>query len=125
MTTTDLSEQLRDLSGLFLLIGNIERQIRRLTRGRFSRELLQAFAQGDPPRRVEGVEDLSLGEAIRLLRDPSCWSELGLSVSQTIVLSRLEEVRLLRNAVMHFRAEAATAEDLQKLRQTDDFLGAL
>jgi hypothetical protein len=76
-------------------------------------------------RIVSGIDDLSLGEYLRLLQTPEHWSKLGLKVEADVVLKRLEEVRKIRNAVMHFRSESATQPDLESLHLTETFLASL
>jgi CBS domain-containing protein len=125
VTTTDLSVQLRDLTDAFLMVGNIERQIRRLIGNRFNREVLRSFVPSDSGRIVESVDDLSFGEYLRLLQVPEHWSKLGLKVDAAVVLKRLEEVRTIRNAVMHFRSNSVNGIDLESLRLTEVFLAAL
>ncbi len=125
VTTTDLSVQLRDLTDAFLLIGNIERQIRRLMGNRFDLDVLRSFVPRDSSRVVQGVEDLSFGEYLRLLQVPEHWSKLGLKVDSTVVLKRLEQVRTIRNAVMHFRSDSINGIDLDSLRLTEAFLASL
>ena len=125
VTTTDLSVQLRDLTDAFLLMGNIERQIRRLMGNRFELDVLRSFVPRDSSRVVQGVEDLSFGEYLRLLQVPEHWSKLGLKVDSTVVLKRLEQVRTIRNAVMHFRADSINGIDLDSLRLTEAFLASL
>ena len=125
VTTTDLSVQLRDLTDAFLLVGNIERQIRRLIGDRFDPAVLRSFVPTDSSRVVKGVEDLSFGEYLRLLQVPEHWSKLGLKVDATVVLNRLEEVRTIRNAVMHFRSNAVNGMDLDSVRLTEAFLASL
>lgn len=125
VTTADLSMQLRDLADAFLLVGNIERQIRRLIGDRFSIDVLRSFVTSDTNRIVKSVEDLSFGEYLRLLNVPENWSRLGLKVDQVVVLKCLEGVRTIRNAVMHFRADALNGMDLDGLRATEGFLASL
>ena len=125
VTTTDLSMQLRDLTDAFLLVRNIEGQIRRLIGKRFKPEVLRAFVPPETGRIVHGVEDLSFGEYLRLLQVPEHWSKLGLKVDAAVVLKRLEEVRTIRNAVMHFRSDSVSGIDLESLRLTEAFLGSL
>jgi CBS domain-containing protein len=124
VTTADLSMQLRDLTDAFLLIGNIERQLRRLIGTRFSVEVLRSFVSPHATRNVSGVSDLTLGETLRLLRAPDHWSKLGLKVDGAVVLERLEHVTTVRNAVMHF-SDASKEFDLGDLRKTEQFLAAL
>jgi len=123
VTTTDLSENLRDLTHAFLLIGNIERQVRRLVGDRFNVQELRAFVPSN--RSVEGVEDLSLGETVRLLQVPGNWTRLRLKVDAAIVLERLERVRKTRNAVLHFRTDPIDAAALRNLHSTESFLASL
>jgi CBS domain-containing protein len=125
VTTTDLSVQLRDLTNAFLLVGNIERELRRLIGNRFDVEVLRSFVSPESGRIVNGVEDLSFGEYLRLLQAPEQWSRLGLKVEADVVLKRLEDVRKIRNAVMHFRSESATRLDLESLHLTETFLASL
>jgi len=125
VTTTDLSMQLRALTDAFLLVGNIERQLRRLIDGRFPVEVLQSVVHSPSERTIDGVEDLSFGEYIRLLQVPEHWAKLSLKVDQRVVLKRLDDVRSIRNAVMHFRSDAAEATDIERLHQTELFLASL
>jgi CBS domain-containing protein len=125
VTTTDLSIQLRDLTEAFVLIGNIERQIRRLIDGHFEIDVLRSFVPSDSNRTVHSVNDLSFGEYVRLLQVPEHWSALGLKVDADVVLKRLEEVRRIRNAVMHFRPNTVNGTELDSLRLTEAFLESL
>jgi hypothetical protein len=125
VTTTDLSIQLGDLTNAFLLVGNIERELRRLIGNRFNVDVLRSFVPPESGRVINSVEDLSFGEYLRLLQVPGHWSRLGLKVEANVVLRRLEDVRKIRNAVMHFRSESATQSDLERLHKTVTFLASL
>jgi CBS domain-containing protein len=125
VTTTDLSVQLRDRTNAFLLVGNIERELRRLIGNRFAVEVLRSVVAPESGRVVNSVEDLSFGEYLRLLQVPEHWSRLGLKVEADVMLKRLEDVRKIRNAVMHFRSESATRIDLESLQLTETFLASL
>jgi hypothetical protein len=92
---------------------------------RFDLDILRSFVPTDSARIVKSVEDLSFGEYVRLLQVPEHWSKLKLKVDATVVLNRLEEVRTIRNAVMHFRSDSAYGIDLASLRLTEAFLGSL
>ena len=41
------------------------------------------------------------------------------------MLNRLDDVRKIRNSVMHFRSESATQLDLEGLHKTETFLVSL
>jgi len=89
VTTSDLSDQFRQLTEPFLLLGEIESHIRSIIiKGNLTREELRAAV--DPPRAVENVFDLSFGEYIRLLEKPELWVELGLSIDRKLFVGMLE-----------------------------------
>jgi hypothetical protein len=125
ITTTDLSIQLRALTDAFLLVGNIERQLRRLLRDRFTLEQLRQVANRRPENAVNSVDDLTFGEYVRLLQVAENWDRLNLKVDQRVVLQRLNLVRQIRNDVMHFRSTAADDVDIDQLHQTEQFLASL
>ncbi len=102
-TTTDLSSAFEDLAGPFLLIGDVERRLRRLIGGVFDLADLQAARHpGDAERVVRDVSDLAVGEYIRLLDRDEAWQRLGWDADRGIFIQSLHSFRELRNEVMHF-----------------------
>lgn len=125
VTSTDLNVRLHDLTAAFLLVRNIELQIRRLLDDRFSRDVLRSTVAPDTTRTIDSVTDLTFGETLRLLGIPEHWACLGLKVDPATLLRRLDEVRMIRNAVMHFRSETVAERDIERLRATSDLLKSL
>ena len=126
VTASDLSQQFRDLAEPFLLIGEIETLIRRMIHGRFKAEELQTTRdQCDESRNVTGVSDLTLGEYVRLLQEPSRWDKLNLHVDRKEFISRLDRVREVRNDVMHFDPQGVDPEAMRVLREFVRFLKEL
>jgi hypothetical protein len=102
----------------FLLIGEIENHLRRLIGSRFSLEdLRQARNTVDQSRDVTAVDDLTLGEYIRLLQAEDNWSRLSLRLDRAEFIKWLAEVREVRNDVMHFDPDPVSREGLQLLRE--------
>src|SRR5579859_950126 len=66
VTVADLNEEFRLLTERFLLVEEIEKGVRRLLEGKYSREDLQsvraAHTRDSSTRQVEGVADLTFGE---------------------------------------------------------------
>ncbi|MBN3840975.1 CBS domain-containing protein [Burkholderia sp. Ac-20349] len=126
LTTTDLSQQFQDLAEPFLLIGEIENHIRALIDGRFTQLELEAVRnENDPERSVESVADLTLGEHIRLIQNPDNWVRLGLRVDRGVFVKELDEIRQLRNDVMHFDSDRITDVERDSLRNFVQFLHQL
>jgi predicted transcriptional regulator len=123
ITSYDISVTFRELAEPFLILDEIENHIRRLIEGNFTKEELGAARDlSDPERQVEGVKDLTLGECMRLLENPAGWEKLALRIDRTVFIKDLDEIRRIRNDVMHFDPEGTDESDLKKLR---DFVGFL
>jgi CBS domain-containing protein len=126
ITTSDLSLQFQQLSEPFLLLGEIENHIRKIISRRFApAELAAAKDPLDGIRSVDSVSDLSFGEYKRLLEDPSKWAKLNLALDRSVFIQRLENVRLIRNDVMHFDPDGIEDDALTVLREFAKFLRAL
>ncbi len=126
VTASDLSQQFRDLSEPFLLIGECEHLLRRLIHGKFKVvELEDAKHSNDTNRTVTGVADLTFGEYVRLLSDKNRWAKLKLPIDRKEFISRLDRIREIRNDVMHFDPQGIAHEDLQAIREFVRFLKEL
>lgn len=118
VTTTDLSQQFRQLAEPFLLLGEIENYIRRMTQDKYTiDEVRQTCEPGRVNNDIQSISDLTLGEYLRLLENAERWDRLGLSVDRSQFCKDLEEVRQIRNNVMHFDPDELRTEDMDKLRR--------
>jgi hypothetical protein len=103
VTTADLSSQFATLARPFLLIGEIERRLRAVISRCF--EMADLVAVRDPEdnaRSVESADDLTLGEVGRLIENPEQWSKLGWPLDRKEFVQAFDEIRDIRNDVMHF-----------------------
>jgi hypothetical protein len=84
----------------------------------FGKEQLAAAKNPDNAERdVVSVEDLTFGEYIRLLQVEANWEKVGLGIDRTEFCSLLDDVRIIRNGVMHFDPDGVVSDDLLKLRR--------
>lgn len=128
VTATDLSEQFQSLSEPFLLLGQIENQVRRLLNGIFDIDTLKsACNENDPDRKdkIESVADLTFGEYIRLIQKPENWSKLGIHIDRAVFCDEMEKVRQIRNDVMHFDPDGIEEDQYDQLRRFSRLLGEL
>lgn len=126
VTTADLSIMFREQTEPFLLLSEIENQLRRLINGKFRRdELAGAKDPKDKRRRIHSVTDLTFGECTRLLEKPEHWQRLGLELHRKTLITHLAEVRDIRNDVMHFDPDGLSASELQQLNDVRRLLGRL
>lgn len=123
VTAEDIALHFRELSEPFLLIGEIERSLRRLIGEKLDLAALQAIKNpADTQRVISSIDDLSFGEYVRIMESPSHWSKLDLKADQSSVLERLRAINILRNDVMHFDPDGIEDGDLEDLRRTSIFL---
>lgn len=107
LTAADLAFHFRERASPFLLIGEIEHHLRNLVHGKFSVDEFVAAAEGRDD--VRGPDDLTFGGYCRLLQPPEAWTKLGLIVDRSVFLSHLEQIRSIRNEVMHFSSDSLDA----------------
>lgn len=126
VTATDVSMQFHKMTEPFLLIGEIEKYVRRLLDGRFT--VAQLRASADPNRnkeKINRISDLSFGEYIRLLEDSSNWKCLELSLDRALFVKTLDEIKDLRNNIMHFDPDGIGETALIILRRGATFFQKL
>lgn len=125
-TAADLGVLYRDLSEQFILLGEIEDCIRALLeRGEFTTAQLARYRSRDDEQEVRRMDDLTFGGYLRILEDPENWSRLGLGVDRATFVKELDEVRVIRNAVMHFDPDGLTPEQFERLNNVWAFLRRL
>ncbi len=103
VTTADLGEQFGTLAKPFLLIGEIERRLRQILAARFEfGEIADVEHRGTDARAIESVHDLTLGETTQVFAQKDLWERLGWDIERAEFVKALDEVREIRNDVMHF-----------------------
>ncbi len=75
--------------------------------------------------KVSSVDDLSFGETARAFGRQEIWNKLHLLLDRYAFCSRLEEVRSIRNKVMHFHPDGILDEEREILRKTRQMLQSL
>jgi len=123
ITASDLSDQFRLLAEPFLLLSEIENLLRSLIADRFSVEdLVDIRDPNDKSREIQGPGDLAFGEYLRLLEKPQRWQKFGLSIDRTAFCKDLDNIRRIRNDVMHFDSDGVLPKELDNLRDFKKFL---
>jgi len=123
VTVADLSVQFRDWTEPFLLLGQIENQLRDLVRRSFTLEQLRAAKNpSDESREITDADDLTFGEYVRLLEPAAAWPNLRVAFHRDPFLKTLRATHGIRNDVMHFNPDPLGEADLTLLRNFASFL---
>ena len=121
VTTSDLSRQYHEYAEPFLLLQEIEERLRTIIDAKLRTDDLREADHGDDDEReIDGASDLTFGGYVHLLQRSKNWERLDLAIDQKIFVKLLDEVRLIRNEVMHFRVDSSEDlldEKLEPLRQ--------
>ena len=125
VTATDLSLQFMQLAGPFLFVGEIEGHLRHLVHGKFTLEQLRAASTSEEAKTIEGSGDLTLGGYCRLLENKENWQLLDLNIDRAEFVKHLDEVRNIRNDVMHFNPDGLSENETKKLRDIARFFETL
>ncbi|PSK90799.1 CBS domain-containing protein [Taibaiella chishuiensis] len=126
VTITDIGEQFISMAEPFLVLEQIENHIRKILDKKFSEEELNAICNPDATRKpLEVLSDLNFGDYLKLIEGENNFKKLGLKVDRVMFLNQLDDVRQIRNDVMHFDPDIKNSELMIILRRTVKFLSNL
>ena len=129
VSAQDIATQFVTLSEPFLFLEQIENHLRAiLEEARLTASEVKDLVNPADTERVEKancVDDLSFGEAARAFGREEIWNKLHLLLDRSVFSTRLEEVRCIRNKVMHFHPDGISDEDREILRKTRQMLQCL
>jgi CBS domain-containing protein len=117
VTTADLSKAFQTLAGPFLLVGEAERHLKRIVNQCYTAATIKEVRDPSDNREVSAAEDLSIGEIHRLLENRDRWGELNWKIDRNIFISALQELRDLRNEIMHFSPDPIDEETIGGARR--------
>lgn len=122
VTTADISSEFIRMTEPFVLIGEIENLLRVILNGKVLLEKIKEKCKLD--HNVNSLDELSFANYLELLSDDDIWPQLSISGDKKTVCERLEDVRMIRNEVMHSRPDGVCDDDIEKLRLFVQFLAS-
>jgi predicted translin family RNA/ssDNA-binding protein len=118
-----LSLQFQSLSEPFLLLREIELHIRLILRGKLAADDFDLLkSQSLSNRKLQVVDELTIGQYITLFQNQQIWQKLELNIDPKEFISLLDEVRSIRNEVMHFDRDPMTKDQLDTLKRASRFM---
>ena len=120
VTYFDLASLYLEMVKPFSIIESIEMSIRRMLEVLSVDELKAAGRTDERKERIQSVSDLEFSEYRALLS--AYWDRLNTNLSKKVVLDALEDVNMIRNAVMHFRPEGVSPSDAKLLQEVKSLL---
>lgn len=123
VTPSDLNEQFIEQIEPYILLEQIENFIRLILHDKIILEdLLKLLTITDEERVIQSISDMTFGEYLRVIENEEMWKILKLPFIKADFTNELDEVRKIRNGVMHFHPDKISTDDLILLRKMSKFL---
>jgi CBS domain len=123
VTVSDLSLHLQALTEPFLCLREIELHVRNLIGNKVNSDDLSILAEAPKTaRKLQGIAALTFGDYVRLIQNPATWGKLQLQIDKSELTKLLDEVREIRNAVMHFDPDPMGHVELGTLKRAVRFM---
>ena len=121
ITTADITAQFISNTEPFVILEEIELQIRNILKDVFLVEELKNLST-ESGKEAHSIDDLTFAQYLELIGYKAYWDRLKLNVSREVLLDDLNKVRIIRNDVMHFSPDGISEEQRHTLKQTALFL---
>jgi restriction system protein len=122
VTTDDLSSLFGSLAEPYLALEEVERRLRVAIASRFDLDEVRQAVDPAGAGRIEGIDDLTLGEVVRFLQKPENFDRFGWYADRAEFMRALEEIRVLRNDLVHFSPDPPEPEQLTLLQNFNRWL---
>ena len=71
------------------------------------------------------LDDLTFGEYIHIIEQTDKWERLGLNLDKSLFIKMLNDVRLIRNDIMHFEPDGISPSQHKQLASAVRLLSSL
>lgn len=123
VTPFDLNAEFLEQIEPFILLEQIENFIRLILHNKIVlQDIIKLLTITETSRKIESISDLTFGEYLRIIENSENWALLGLPFIKADFVNELDELRKIRNGVMHFHPDKISDADLNHLRNMSKFL---
>ncbi|MGC7103103.1 CBS domain-containing protein [Amycolatopsis lurida] len=118
VTTADVAQRYGEMATPFFQLGEVDQTLRWVLNRSFDVQTLQMACN----RTITSVDRLTFGDYQRVLENRECWAKLGWPLDRATFVTRLEEIRRIRNKVMHFHPDPVAEDAVDILRRFNSML---
>ncbi|MGC5307689.1 CBS domain-containing protein [Micromonospora zamorensis] len=115
VTAADVVRKYDETATPFFLIGEIDQELRHLIVNTFDEETVRQACVG-ANLSFKSMDTMSIGQYQAVLNNAACWGQLGWPLDRSLFIARLDELRQVRNNVMHFNPDPVRPTEVAKLR---------
>lgn len=121
VTTADVVALYRERTQPFLLMGELDQELRQIMERLGLDRVRAVCARPDRPE-LTSVDDMTMGDYQRVLEHPDCWAALGWPLDCGTLVKRIDELRKIRNDITHFNPDPVPDDAVDKLRHMLDVI---
>lgn len=118
VTTSDVADRYGEMATPFFQLGELDQTIRWI----LSRAVDLATIQPLCSKKITRFDELGFGDYQHILENPGVWATLGWPLDRQVFIARLDEIRLIRNKVMHFHPDPISEDAIEMLRNFNNLL---
>jgi CBS domain-containing protein len=115
VTTTDVVLLYGSLALPFLMIGELDRRLRRVV-SRLPFDQVCKVCDPTGSRGLQNPDDLTMGDYERALQNQDIWQALDWPLDRVVFAKRLGELRKVRNDIAHFNPDSNQQDVVPKIR---------
>ncbi|MFI7517476.1 CBS domain-containing protein [Micromonospora echinofusca] len=115
ITAADVVRTYHQTATPFILIGEIDRELHQLILDAFDEARIRD-ACVHAGLTFDGLDKMSISHYHAVLGNEECWNDLGWRLQRKRLVSRLNEIREIRNRVMHFSKDAVRDGDVEMIQ---------
>ncbi|MBZ6135447.1 CBS domain-containing protein [Streptomyces olivaceus] len=116
LTVADIALAYGSQAAPFLLVGELDRRLRAVIIDRFDLSTITAVCDRDGSRSLSSFDQLTFGDYVSVLGNRDRWEELGWPLDRAAFAKRLDEIRKIRNDLMHFNPDPLPLNAETKVR---------
>ncbi|MEU6557805.1 N-6 DNA methylase [Streptomyces sp. NPDC046915] len=116
VTASDVAAAYGAMATPFFLIGELDKRLRQVLASSIEFSEVQGLCDPEGNRSIMGFNDLSIGDYQRVLENKEAWERVGWSLDRKIFVERLDQIRQIRNDLMHFNPEPLPHNSTHKIR---------
>lgn len=127
VTVSDVTTQFIEETEPFVLLSELEGHLRNLLRNNILVEDLKKLCTREPGHEITSIDEMTFGDYVTMFGNEKQWGKLKISrmADRKTFIEELEEIRGLRNDVMHFRPAGLEDGKKELLRKFVDYLRTL
>ncbi len=112
VTTADVARRYGEMATPFFRLGELDQTLRWILRCSLDIPTVQPLCG----RAIAEFDQLGFGDYQRILENKDVWDRLGWPLDRQAFIARLDEIRRIRNSVMHFHPDPVSEDAVEKLR---------